>query len=424
MNSKSSFVAVIICGLILSALILRKGEVLLLAAPFVVYLIIGILQSPDEMQIKVTRSVQETEVVAQQPVEVRVVVENAGGRLASLLLADSPPAGLRIVGGHIRQRLQLQGGENTGLRYVAVARRGLYAWNVVHARASDPCGLFEVGQDIPAPAEIRVRAAPMKFRRAKIRPQFTLHTPGPMPARRAGNGTDFWGVREYKAGDPLNRLNWRLASRYPGQLFTNEFEGEEIADFGFIVDARRLTRAYEVEQALFEASISAAASLSETFLHQGNRVALLIFGEATSYLLPGYGKRQLNLVRRELAGAKLGRNLSFHYLEYFPTRLFPSRSVILAFSAVDARDVETYARLRSFGYDILLISPDPVGYQSRMLQSSPINELAVRAARVERSVQLKRLMNMGVTVIDWQISQPLDTILEKTGSHMAHRRNI
>jgi uncharacterized protein (DUF58 family) len=179
-----------------------------------------------------------------------------------------------------------------------------------------------------------------------------------------------------------------------------------------------------MEEALFESCVSAAASLSETVLKNGNRIALLIFGETTTCLFPGYGKRQLNLVMRDLARATLGRNVSLRYLEYFPARLFPNRSMIVAFSALHSRDSETYARLRAFGYEVLLISPDPVEYLSRTLPPTEINGLAVQAARVERIVQLKQLMTMGVWVINWQVDQPLDTILQGTAGYMADRRNV
>jgi uncharacterized protein (DUF58 family) len=93
-------------------------------------------------------------------------------------------------------------------------------------------------------------------------------------------------------------------------------------------------------------------------------------------------------------------------------------------SMVDSRDLEAYATLRAFGYDVLLISPDPVEYSARKLPQTKLNNLAVRAARVERALPLNQLSKMGVTVIDWQVNQSLETILQKTNRRMNHRRNI
>lgn len=116
------------------------------------------------------------------------------------------------------------------------------------------------------------------------------------------------------------------------------------------------------------------------------------------------GKRQLNLIRLNLADAKQGAHLSLTYLEYSTIRLFPARSMLIVLSSLGIHDMETYAQLRGLGYEILVISPDPVDYVHRILPPTQINDWAVRAARRERRVQLKQLMKLGVKVIDWQIN--------------------
>ena len=102
-----------------------------------------------------------------------------------------------------------------------------------------------------------------------------------------------------------------------------------------------------------------------------------------------------------LAHAKLGGDLPFTSLKHFPTKLFPTRSLLVIFSSLDSRDQEAYARLRAFGYEVLLISPDPVDFATRRLLQTQTNTLASRAARVERVIQLKRLLKLGIKVIDW-----------------------
>ena len=93
-------------------------------------------------------------------------------------------------------------------------------------------------------------------------------------------------------------------------------------------------------------------------------------------------------------------------------------------SALGTNDLETYARLRGAGYEVLLISPDPVNYVSQMLPPTQTNDWAVRAARIERRVQLKQLMKLGVKVIDWQVNTPLDSIIQKATKYLAQRGNL
>jgi len=414
----------ILCGLILTALVFRNGKLLLLAIPFLVFLIVGVSQIPGDITLIANRTIDKQSVTAQEAVEICIEIKNQGNALLNLCLEDPVFPSMTILDGHPSQRIALPVRGISELKYTFSAPRNVLTWSTLHACASDPLGLFDRKCDIPAPGDVLVRPAPMQIRPITLKPQATLHTVGSIAARLAGSGTDFWGIREYQTGDSYSQLNWRLAARHPHKRFTNEFEREEITDYSMILDARKLTNADSMEEALFEYSVSAAASLAENFLRNGNRVSLLVYGKSILTAFPGYGKRQLNLLLWKLARAKLEESLPLTHLKHFSTRLFPTRSLILILSTVDPRDIETYARLRSFGYDVLLISPDPVDFTSRMLPVTEVNTLASRAARVERVIQLKRLLKLGVNVIDWQVDQPLEEVVHRTARHLNHRRNI
>ena len=331
---------------------------------------------------------------------------------------------MELVEGLPHKALTLTAGETVEINYVFRAERGVYHWKTINACASDPFGLFDLQSELPAPGKVVVLPAPMRIYPKKLKPRFTLHTAGPIAARLAGSGTDFWSIREYRSGDPLRRINWRKTARHRRKNFTNEYEREEIADFGLILDTRQLSNEEEMEAALFEYSVSAIASLSENFLREGNRVSLLILGKSIASVFPGYGKKQSHMILRSLAQVKLGDNMPLRSLEYFPVRLFPARSLIVIFSTVDSDDLATYARLRASGYDVLLISPDPVDYAAQSLPPTNMNILASRAARVERIIRLKRLMKLGIMVIDWQVDKPLEPLINNAARPFVHRRGM
>ena len=424
MNKKSFLIVFIICGLFLSALVRTNGKLLLLAIPFLVYLIVGLIQVPNGVSLLANRTVSKPSVAAQDAVETRILVQNQGNALVNLYLEDTLFPAMTILEGQPYRRVALSSGEATELLYKFKTTRGVYSWSTLRVCASDPFGLFDVEADIPATGKILVRPAPLQVRPVTLKPRATLPTAGPISARRAGSGTDFWGVREYQPGDSLHRINWNLAARHPHKLFTNDYEREEIADFGLILDARRLANTGTLEEELFEYSVSAVATLAKNFLRNGNRVSLLVSGETILTAFPGYGNQQLNLLLWNLARARLGGNLPFTSLKHFPVTLFPARSLLVIFSPVDPRDQEAYARLRAFGYDVLLISPDPVDFIARRLPKTRTNGLASRMARVERVIQLKRLLKLGVKVIDWQVNQPLEPLVRDLAMQMTHTRNI
>ena len=113
----------------------------------------------------------------------------------------------------------------------------------------------------------------------------------------------------------MRRLNWRLSARNPNRLFTNEFESEEIADYGLILDSRRVINSEELDEEIFENSVSAAASLASEFLKKGNRVSMLLYGKPVSHVFPGYGKLQLHSILKKLASVNLGSYVPFDYLK-------------------------------------------------------------------------------------------------------------
>ncbi|MGE5776360.1 MAG: DUF58 domain-containing protein, partial [Chloroflexota bacterium] len=277
----------------------------------------------------------------------------------------------------------------------------------------DPLGLIETEMWLPASAALQVRPSIKKFKAIPLRPRSTVHSPGSIPARLGGNGTDFFGVREYHPGDSLRSLDWRLTARHPRQFFTKEFEQEEIAEIGLILDARPSTELRIGEESLFEHSIGATASLAETFLHQGHQVSLLVFGERMSKIFPGYGKTQLYRIMNCLSKAKVeAEGRSRAHLEFLPIRMFPSRALIIIVSSLMVVDRHFFQRIRAYGYQALLISPNPIEFACPSLPQDITNRLAIRAARIERRIQLNDIAQLQIPVIDWQIDQPLFPLVQ------------
>jgi len=54
-------------------------------------------------------------------------------------------------------------------------------------------------------------------------------------APRTGSGTELFGVREYRPGDPLRRIHWRSSARH-GELIVREFEPPGIQMLGIVCD--------------------------------------------------------------------------------------------------------------------------------------------------------------------------------------------
>ena len=267
---------------------------------------------------------------------------------------------MNLVDGSLEQRFTIHSNEKVELRYTFNAPRGRYQWSNVRLTASDPFGLFEKTLELPAEAHTLVLPEPHKLDRIKFRPRPNIRAAGPNLSRLPGSGIDFWGVREYHPGDFLRAIHWRLAARHPRSFYSKEFEREEMADIGILLDARLAANPYHGADNLFEYSVQAAAALAKNFLSAGNRVSMLVLSDRLVRVFPGYGKRQLVRILDQLAGCTLGERVTFETLKYLPVRLFPSHSVIVIISSLLTQDFDTIARLRAEGYQLLLVSPNPV----------------------------------------------------------------
>jgi uncharacterized protein (DUF58 family) len=416
MNSKIVNLVLIIFGLLFIALIARNADLAWMALAFLIYLGVGVSKSPSATKIclHAVRSVETIQTGEGISIKVSVTVSNQGATIDQLHLSDPLQTGMRITDGELEQWVTLGTGEVAAHGYTFQAERGRYAWKSIHAVACDPFGLIEHAVELPATAEVQLQPELRKFRPFPLRSQRTLHSAGSIPARRGGSGTDFWGVREYHPGDPLRRLDWRLTARHPHMFFTKEFEQEEIADIGLILDARRKTDLQVKDDSLFEHSVRAAASLAEVFLRQGNQVSLLIYGKSNLNVYPGYGKVQLNRILRTLGQVTTESGGSLDSLQFVPVQMFSSHSLIVILSPLAPNDWLLFPRLRAYGYQVLLISPDPVDYARRMLLADPVTKLASRLAGVERYLEISKISQLWIPVIDWKVSQPLAPLVRNT----------
>ncbi len=406
MSSKANLVLLIIIALLLGALISRNGALALMALPFLFYLGVGRLTSPDDPHLVAQRSPDQARCTGQEPISMTLRLENQGQAIPRLRIVEPLQEKMTWIEGTLDRIVNLPGGQSAEFRYTFSASRGQYVWQDIRVLASDPFGLFEKNIRLPAAARVVVLPAESAIVSLPLHARHTLRAPGPNPARLAGTGVDFWGVREYSPGDSLRWIDWRRVARHPRRLFSKEFEREEMADIGLLLDARAVSNLKIGPQSLFEYSVEATAALARAYIRAGNRVSLLVFGGSMRYVYPGTGKAQLNRILDELAACTGDGAETFNTLRYMPTRMFSSRSLIVLVSPLQAKDLESLTRMRSEGYQVIVLAPDPVHFSALERPRSAVTPYAVRAARLERAALFWQIRQLGVQVMDWPVDQP------------------
>jgi uncharacterized protein (DUF58 family) len=117
------------------------------------------------------------------------------------------------------------------LRVLGPLRRGPVAARDWAMERGDPLGFFNhrnKGKDFELTLVLP------RFKALAIRPN-VRELEASVAAPRAGSGTEMFGVREYRPGDPLRRIHWRSSARH-GELIVREFEPPGVQTVGIFCD--------------------------------------------------------------------------------------------------------------------------------------------------------------------------------------------
>lgn len=405
------WLSLILLTLVLIGLATINQTLVAMALPVGLYLLWGLFSFPTRVDLSISRVLSQERVVVGAPVEITISLHNKGQRLDNLLVEDILPSGLVVENGATRHLLNLEAGQRVSWEYTVRGKRGFYFLTSVDAHISDCFGIVRDRRVFPTNGQLFVLPPVVKLKGISIRPRKTRVYSGEIPARSGGLGIDFFGVRSYQPGDPSNWINWMASARHPLALYSNEFEQERVADVGIILDGRERANRIAAHTSIFEYSVQAAATMASTFLDQGDRVSLLHYGKYLQWTFPGYGKIQRERILRALTAVEPGHSLIFAYLQYLPARIFPPQSQIVLVSPLMPDDPDVLLQIRARGYRVLVISPDPVRFEKNQLPDTPGVQMSSRILSVERTLLLQKLVQGGIRVVNWDVSQPFEQVV-------------
>ena len=160
--------------------------------------------------------------------------------------------------------------------------------------------------------------------------------PGSITTHLADLGADVIKV-EPPSGDYIREMTWPIV------------EGVSLMHLHVSRGKRSVTLDLRTEEgSLFEHANRAAAALAESFLDDGNRVGLLVYGSGIDGVFPGYGRVQRDRILRALGRAAAGHHFVFESLRNLPTRFFPAQSQIIFVSPLSSDDVRSALPLLRF----------------------------------------------------------------------------
>ena len=153
-------------------------------------------------------------------------------------------------------------------------RRGYFRASRVELRSGGLTGLSSSLRMSPLSGPVGVLPRYRELARLFSLPGEAAAERQPQGGRPHGHGPDFFGIREYRRGDPLRFVHWRSSARV-GQLVVREFEREGGRSWGLIIVNPEGYDAGPPGNTLMDEAARVAATLALHSLREGGRFRLL-----------------------------------------------------------------------------------------------------------------------------------------------------
>ena len=230
-------------------------------------------------------------------------------------------------------------------------------------------------------------------------------------SRRIGSGTEFEGIRRFATGDRLKRITWPVSLR-TGELHVITTRAEQDAGVWLVVDGLRdigVSGGIDGAASTLDLTVRAAAALAEHHIRTGDRVGLLVVAADGARVRLGSGQRHLQQLQGTLARVRTEARSAP------PERLdlgAGAGSVVYVLSPMLFTPLVTAtASLQRGGTAVVVI--DTLGERSAGADRLALPSLAARMQKIERDDRLDRLADLGCPVVPWRGPGTLDTVLQQ-----------
>lgn len=229
--------------LALTAIGLLYANAALLAATLIplTYVLYGTVSGlPADRTLAVERTIGAATPEPGAAVEVTLTVENESDNvLPDVRVIDGVPDELAVTAGTPRLCASLSPGEARTISYNVVAQRGTYAFEKPVARLRSLAGSEQLTSELDvsgADELVCVSALGTGPRQTRTMPQAGIVT-----TDSGGSGLEFHSTRQYRQGDPVNRIDWHHVAK-TGEFITVQYREQKTSRTVLILDTRPVNR--------------------------------------------------------------------------------------------------------------------------------------------------------------------------------------
>lgn len=235
-------------------------------------------------------------------------------------------------------------------------------------------------------------------------------------SRRPGEGTELAGVRPFRTGDRLRRINWKVSARTRELHVTSTWSDRDtevviLLDTGAEVG---ISEGIDGRSSSLDTAVRAAASIAEHYLRHGDRVRLIDTGTTVGGVRAGSGRSHLRRILDVLVHAdRRGRQQDENQLAR--RHRIRSDSLVIVLSPLLRKEMLGYiVTLVHSGCTVIAVDtlpPDVSDVIDPEEHDSKAWPLAWRIRLLERRAELDRLGDLGVPTVGWRGAGTLDEVL-------------
>jgi uncharacterized protein (DUF58 family) len=409
----SAYAVLAALGLV-AALAARRAELAVVAAPFALYLALGLTRAAPQTRVRFAvageRALEGDAIPATLEVDTHAPIDRVEIRLAL-------PPGMWLEEATLPAAFHLGWEDERSVELALRARWGVWELGDIRVRARDRFGVLVWEERVERPHQLRVLPRPEQLRQL-VSPARTQAATGNEVARVRGEGVEFADTRAFVAGDRMRAVNWRASARR-GHLVVNERHPERNTDVVLFLDS--FADAERGDGSILGRAVRASATLAELYLRRRDRVGLVTFGGTLRWLEPGGGVVQ----RYRLVDALLETRMRFSYawkdVNVIPARTLPPRALVIAVTPLlDPRAVTALLDLRARGHDLVVVEVPAEMFAEP--GADDVERVAWRLWLLRRAELRARLSGLGVAVSQWDDDTPLDAVLEGVRTYRRHAR--
>lgn len=235
-------------------------------------------------------------------------------------------------------------------------------------------------------------------------------------SRRPGEGTELAGVRPFRTGDRLRRINWAVSARTRELHVTSTWSDRDtevviLLDTGGEVG---ISEGIDGRSSSLDTAVRAAASVAEHYLRHGDRVRLIDTGTIVGGVRAGSGRAHLRRILDVLVHAdRKGRQQDEQQLAR--RHRIRADSLVIVLSPLLRQAMLGYiVTLVHSGCTVIAVDtlPPDVGDIIDLEQhDAKAWPLGWRIRLLERRAELDRLGDLGVPTVRWRGAGTLDEVL-------------